>query len=376
MTLWFELRCVFPPILVALMVILSDGHRIVGSEEKSVSREISFVREGGSLAREPSFIYDTSVEAFGTKATTIDEVEEDDEEESGGVGISIIGRIAEEIDLSSPIDPFQPGPDFLHLSGDFDQSSQSSFDAGLQIPFSSSPSAVEHVYLNPMDKAMGVNIAPFTKRLSCGGSKISSTPEGETYFMQREESFIKKVHQGELQSMAVEVSDYFSLDSVSEELTVRPVLIDSGAEIEITDLRPDSSLTVKPVEFSAKRAPVSSYETIYDQISLEEIASDSTMTKEQILASLGERFHGTQEIPEGFSSFEELYQFSDGQVADTVVVTSEDNFGRRWTAPAGTVEPPILEAEEFSLRYEPVVERTQGHWEDIEKIIGGAKKKE
>ena len=45
--------------------------------------------------------------------------------------------------------------------------------------------------------------------------------------------------------------------------------------------------------------------------------------------------------------------------------------GRRWTAPAGTVEAPILEAEEFVVRLQPVAERTSGHWNELERLLEG-----
>merc|ERR1719431_18966 len=107
--------------------------------------------------------------------------------------------------------------------------------------------------------------------------------------------------------MAVEVSDYFSFYFVDEELGVNP--IQENPEIEISDLRPKSSLMVKPITSSESRAPVSSFETIYDKLSIEEVEPTGSMTKEEILASIGDKFQGTVEVPEYFSSFDELCQF-------------------------------------------------------------------
>merc|ERR1712130_939593 len=39
--------------------------------------------------------------------------------------------------------------------------------------------------------------------------------------------------------------------------------------------------------------------------------------------------------------------------------------------PAGTVEAPILEAEEFVVRLQPIAERTSGHWNELEKMLEG-----
>ena len=349
---------------------------------KQESRDISSGRERGPV-REPSFIYDTSVEAFGSEGASIDDpVKERDF--TGNTkrisDISILTKIASEIDLE-PIDPFQAGADSLYLSGDFDLNEEDTetspcekshsvhvdfqtFD-NLRIPLSDNrlprePAEFSSPFINVPDSD--------TKRLSNvsmeGESKISSTPEGESYFMAREESFIKKVHEGELQTMAVEVSDYFSMESIDDhDLMVKPLVEHPEAEIEITDLRPGSNLVVRTVT----KAPVSSFETIYDKIALEEMETNTLMTKEEILASLEDKFQGANELPEYFSSFDELCQM-DLDESSGVLAAEE---GRRWTAPAGTVEAPILEAEEFVVRLQPIAERTSGHWNELEKMLEG-----
>ena len=355
------------------------------SLQKQDSREISSGRERG-VVREPSFIYDTSVEAFGSEGASIDDpVNESDFRGNEGntkrsSDISILTKIASEIDLE-PIDPFQAGADSLYLSGDFDLNEEDTdtspreksnsvhvnfqaFD-NLRIPLSDNrlphqPAEFSSPFINVPDSD--------SKRLSDvsmeGESKISSTPEGESYFLAREESFIKKVHEGELQTMAVEVSDYFSMESIDDQdLMVKPLVEHPEAEIEITDLRPGSNLVVRTVT----KAPVSSFETIYDKIALEEVETNTLMTKEEILASLEDKFQGVVELPEYFSSFDDLCQMDMDESSS--VMTAEE--GRRWTAPAGTVEAPILEAEEFIVRLQPIAERTSGHWNELEKMLEG-----
>ena len=349
---------------------------------KQDSREIS---SGRGPVREPSFIYDTTVEAFGSEGASIDDpVNETDLTKSTKrtSDISILTKIASEIDLE-PVDPFQAGADSLYLSGDFDTLTEEDtenspgekstsvrvnfeafdIDRNLRIPLSESRlELTNETFSSPFINVPDDGVD--TKRLSNasmeGESKISSTPEGESYFLAREESFIKKVHEGELQAMAVEVSDYFSMDSIDDDLTVKPLVEHPEAEIEITDLRPGSDLVVR----SVNQAPVSSFETIYDKIALEEMETNTSMTKEELLASLEDKFQGAVELPEYFSSFDDLCQISD--MEESLVEE-----GRRWTAPAGTVEAPILEAEEFVVRLQPVAERTSGHWNELERLLEG-----
>merc|ERR1719242_927479 len=349
---------------------------------KQDSREIS---SGRGPVREPSFIYDTTVEAFGSEGASIDDpVNETDLTKSTKrtSDISILTKIASEIDLE-PVDPFQAGADSLYLSGDFDTLTEEDtenspgeksnsvrvnfeafdVDRNLRIPLSESRlELTNETFSSPFINVPDDGVD--TKRLSNasmeGEAKISSTPEGESYFLAREQSFIKKVHEGELQTMAVEVSDYFSMESIDDDLMVKPLVEHPEAEIEITDLRPGSDLVVR----SVNQAPVSSFETIYDKIALEELETNTSMTKEELLASLEDKFQGAVELPEYFSSFDDLCQISD--MEESLVEE-----GRRWTAPAGTVEAPILEAEEFVVRLQPVAERTSGHWNELERLLEG-----
>merc|ERR1719369_888454 len=195
------------------------------------------------------------------------------------------------------------------------------------------------------------------------GSKISSTPEGE-------ESFIAKVDNGEVENLAVEISDYYSIEN---ELCVKPVECTPEATIEICDLGSESNLTVKPIEPNFRRIPVSSYEQIYDTVSIEDINAHTNMSTSEIISSLGDRFQGTHEIPEFVSSFEELYHRSAEGMMDEKITSalkaSRDLPGERWSAPAGAIEPPILEASEFSIRFDPLQDKIENHFEEIEIML-------
>merc|ERR1712179_322191 len=97
----------------------------LGDLAKQVCRESNFTLQKG-IVREPSFIYDTTVEGFGAKGASIDDLDvcgyklvEEATTESEAPVVSIIGRIAGEIDKDS-VDPFGVGAESLHLSGDFD----------------------------------------------------------------------------------------------------------------------------------------------------------------------------------------------------------------------------------------------------------------
>merc|ERR1712142_461183 len=155
-------------------------------------------------------------------------------------------------------------------------------------------------------------------------NKISSTPEGENYFMKREQSFISKVEKGEVEHLAVEISDYYNLVQASDEnLRVKPIESTPETEIEIRDLPVHSNLTVKPVEQVVRRIPVSSYEQIYDTVSIEDIAGHSQMSASEIMSSLGDRFQGTHEVPE-FVSYD---------IGISTLKATTELPGERWSAP-------------------------------------------
>jgi len=378
------------------------------------------------LSREQSFVYDTSVEAFGSKGEIIDESGCNFklvEEESLPVGISIIGQnaevkesasdkdeILEFIESNTPskesqVEKFEyvEEKDLDFNEEDISFSPEERPESGLseildedindnfKIPLSSSPLKVETLFLTESDECQSYSPKTETGRIEIPkqetqnrrlsnvsveeANKISSTPEGEKYFMKREESFISKVEKGEVENLAVEIADYYSVDTESSDiqLCVKPISSTPETEIEIRDFRSESNLTVKPVDLVVRRIPVSSYEQIYDTVSIEDIAGHSRMSAAEIMSSLGDRFQGTHEIPEFVSSFEDLYQRSAEGMADDIVnsalkATSELP-GERWSAPAGAIEPPILEANEFSSRFDPLQHKIENHWEEIEIMM-------
>ena len=378
------------------------------------------------LSREQSFVYDTSVEAFGSMGALIDESfcnYKLVEEESLPPGISIIGKIAdleettndkdaiiEFIESNTPSKESQVEKFEYEEEKDFDFNEEDisfspverpeselseiideEINDSLKIPLSSSPLKVETLFLtesagsqtsSPKEETERIEIPKQevqNRRLSNisveDGNKISSTPEGENYFMKREESFISKVEKGEVDNLAVEISDYYSLDTESTDITlcVKPIESTPETEIEIRDFRSESNLTVKPIEQVVRRIPVSSYEQIYDTVSIEDIAAHSRMSASEIMSSLGDRFQGTHEIPEFISSFEDLYQRSASGMADDIVTSAlkatTELPGERWSAPAGAIEPPILEANEFSNRFDPLQHKIENHWEAIEIMM-------
>jgi len=376
------------------------------------------------MSREQSFVYDTSVEAFGSKGEIIDENignHKLSEEQNLPMGISLIGQIAglevptsdrdeilEFIESNTPskesqVEKFEyvEDNDFDFNEEDISTSPEERHESdnseiiveeineNKRIPLSSSPHKVETLFLTESNESQSntpetaIIVIPKqdlqNRRLSNISveeeNKISSTPEGENYFMKREQSFISKVEKGEVENLAVEISDYYSLESekADETLCVKPIESTPETEIEIRDLPSESSLTVKPIEGVVRRIPVSSYEQIYDTVSIEDITGHSQMSAAEIMSSLGDRFQGTHEIPEFVSSFEDLYQRSAEGMADDIVISAlkatTELPGERWSAPAGAIEPPILEANEFSSRFDPLQNKIENHWEEIEILM-------
>jgi len=378
-----------------------------------------------AISREQSFVYDTSVEAFGSKGEVIDGHCGNNkiiEEECLTGGISLIGQIAEVQESTNDKDEIR---DFIESNTPSKESQVEKFEyvenknfdinednistspeerpesdksdivieelnENFKIPLSSSPLKVDTLFLTESTesqsetsetKAEGIEIPRpdrQNRRLSNISveeeNKISSTPEGESYFMKREQSFISKVEKGQMEQLAVEISDYYSLDEASnDKLCVKPIESTPETEIEIRDLPSASNLTVKPVETLARRIPVSSYEQIYDTVSIEDIAGHSRMSAAEIMSSLGDRFQGTHEVPEFVSSFEDLYQRSAEGMADDITLSAlkatAELPGERWSAPAGAIEPPILEANEFSSRIAPLQNKIENHWDQIEILM-------
>ena len=340
---------------------------------KRLSRETSNLSQSGisGLNREPSFIYDTTVEAFNCEGASVDDILDDIQSTEGQedpAGISIIGKLVLSLDSLDDKDKAKNDTTTTKVSV-----------AEMSV-LSTSPTRMETVFLTEsgeeQNAAQTSSIEIPIKEASTDDN-ISTTPEAEAYFMQREQSFINKVYTGEVHNLAVNVSNFYALDtSMSEsDLTVKPVAnANPEMEMEISSIETLSSvLTVKPMEES--KGLMSSYEAIYDRISIEDLdhIPDQIMSTSDLLDNLGDRFEGTRcPVPDHASSFEDLYERSADNMAGDILNSAFDNMEpARWSAPAGSVEAPILEAEEFSIRFDPVAERIQGHWQELEILLEG-----
>ena len=320
------------------------------------------------LSREPSFMYDTTVEAFNTQGTAVDEMKIETHESVKGLSDEDVQLFVEDIEQLDGFDVQK----FECNDTDLSQQEGSSLrlvaaESDNLLSLSSSTATVKTVTTS----AVSIPGSEKNRRLSAisleENSKISTTPEGEKYFMKREESFVAKVAKGEVEKLAVDINDYFSLEhsASSSSLSVRPVVVSPEAEIVVEDLGSQSNLTVKPLD-----KPCSSYEHLYDTIDPEiQITNEAVMTKSEIMENLGDKFVGTQEMPEYFTSFEELYLRADEQSNPEISDSMTDQAVERWSAPAGTVEPPILNASELSNRLQPVQAKIDSHWDEFEILM-------
>ena len=92
------------------------------------------------------------------------------------------------------------------------------------------------------------------------------------------------------------------------------------------------------------------------------------VSAEEILASLEGRQEGPRDIPEYFSSFEELCSVS-GAGARPQASSETAEPLERWSAPGGSLEPPIMDGEEFRSRFGPLSEQISQHWTDMEVLM-------
>ena len=317
---------------------------------KSKSTEETEVKK--LLSREPSFMYDTTVEAFNTIGTIIEDNTEDRT-------IEIENDDTILIEESIPFTETEVVK-FEYIQDDIDNinnSTRTNLESeritGIAIPNTANSRRLSTISVEETNK-------------------ISSTPEGQKYFMQREESFVAKVDRGEVENLAVEISDFYSLETSASQssLSVRPFVVSPEAEIVVADLGSQSSLMVKPIEKTIHSFPCSSYEHIYDKIEAEEHnETKEKLSATEILSSLGDKFVGTHEIPDFYSSFEELYSKSIEEGAETSESSVPMTAGERWSAPAGTVEPPILDDQEFSNRLQPLQAKIDHHWDEMEILM-------
>jgi hypothetical protein len=194
---------------------------------------------------------------------------------------------------------------------------------------------------------------------------ISCTPEGESYFKKQAEALFDRVNKGDFDDLDVEITNYeLEPSSSASDLVVKPLFHTASTEVEVMDLTFEPGLIVKPIELSVRPDPFSSYEAIYDKVSLEETSPDQPLTTAEILSKLGDKFHGTHQFPDKTASFEELYQDN-----KTITIVDSVEQSRRWTAPENTVEPPILEQEEFDSRFGAVQGKIDHHWDQIEVLM-------
>merc|ERR1719195_240073 len=301
------------------------------SQEQPLSSE-------SKIKREPSFMYDTTVEAFSTTGTVVDETLDDEIE---------VNEFFEEQTIE--------GDQVMKYEymEDTDANTEEIF-VGEPLRIVTTPTQQSHVTrIEPINmSANGVDIPSSNRRLSTvsiDSSKISSTPEGEKYFMKREESFVAKVDKGEVVNLAVEISDFFTLENSRSDtnLSVKPFQCSPEKEIIVENLGSQSNLMVKPLESTIKSIPCSSYEHIYDKIEVEESQNIGNMSAAELMENLGDKFVGTHEIPESFSSFEDLY----GKSVDehyTELESHSSVTSVRWSAPVGSLEPPFLDASYLS----------------------------
>ena len=336
-------------IMKATAEVIQSEHKSADTRETGLKRELSGLSENSfqGLTREPSFVYDTTVEAFSAHGASVDDLlnaeDENDVNTEEPEGISIIGKLV--IGLSGGNDDFQE-------SGQLTQVSIADISSSPGEPMLS----VEGTEM----EGTGVAIPGDRKQVSLYQETISTTPEAEDYFMKREQSFIGKIVRGEVSSLAVEVSDSFN-PSNSGKLCVKPISRSSYSEIEISNLDFKSDLIVKPVDEKLKT--ISSYETIYDHVALEEIAANRQISIEELLGNLGDRFEGTRLLPEQAFSSEELYQGQADASSDLGVNRN------RWSAPPGSLDPPDLE-DQFTIQFDLVEEQGQEHWQELDIILG------
>jgi len=127
--------------------------------------------------------------------------------------------------------------------------------------------------------------------------------------------------------------------------------------------------------------PLSSFESLYDTTTVETVGSGGAR---QDTLDIGDRYRGTfVDVEPG--SFENIYRVDPDQEvkgASSTPTTSAlpPAMGAppevRWSAPAETVEPPVLRPEAFDERMGELSQRIDAHWTEIEGMITAATKEE
>lgn len=206
---------------------------------------------------------------------------------------------------------------------------------------------------------------------------INNSFEAESYFKKQAEKLLDRPED----MLEVEVPD----PSPVRELSVKPLLEEAMADSSnlknvvttVRDLSEEPNLGVKP---SKDQYPLSSFEALYDTTELESVPGTVKMTAEELQDSLGDRFKGTtftdlEGASGGISSFENIYQM-DPEGSEFFITTSSGSGAdshqlpnSRWSAPANTIEPPIICSQEFANRFGAIQEQIEGHWSNIEGMV-------
>ncbi len=243
------------------------------------------------------------------------------------------------------------------------------------------------------EKGSLINDVELTTQLSVDDSDkeaiISSTPEAEKYF--KNIAFAQGSEDQEIEVTEEEI------EKSPATLEVMPLSLPSDqtfSEMQVFDLEEEPTLIVRPyAEFEAEASDkiknnnkshaavedhLSSYEALYDHAQTEPAVGPPGTEAQRLLGQVGDRYRGTtDQIMEhqALSSFENIYAFDTsqefpvppggGQVQNLPDV--------RWSAPVDSVEPPILQPEDFNERLGAVSRRIESHWQDIEGMIGGVK---
>ena len=270
--------------------------------DDKIKNEIKSQVKTSQLPRDPSFIYDTSVEAFNTSGTEVDNESPDK---------AVPDVVKEFIEINTPGSAAQVQK-FEYFQVEESSDSSELVDSPLQVTTTlTQQSCITKLKTSNSPEGMDIPCAGASRRLSTvsidSANKISTTPEGEKYFMKREESFVAKVAKGEVETLAVEISEFFPLESSASEatLSVRPFEVSPDKEIVVADVGSQSSLTVRPLETVVRSLACSSYEHLYDGVTTE---CQEQVTADELEQNIGDKFVGTQEILDSYGSYEELYQ--------------------------------------------------------------------
>ncbi len=209
---------------------------------------------------------------------------------------------------------------------------------------------------------------------------ISSTPEGEKYFQKQAEILYEKAAAGDLDVEVTPERQPGELVVLEGDDADR-----GGSHVDVSDLSSEPCLAVKPLR-TRKEPPLSSFEALYDTTQIEEVPGDLGLGAHELRP--GDKFTGTRPDDDGaaaaaaaagMSSFENIYHPSASDAGSFLISpgdTLEPLPEVRWSAPADSIEPPMLVKEEFDQRYGAVRDRIEGHFTDITEMVAAAEEGE